>query len=139
MNCAPKYKATFLALAGICLALPASAQLHESINVDGRYVPDVIRIDRINAFPKALKSTLTSSPLNYESRGVAAAFNPSLVILPATGWRSDRFISSNPGYLELGVGSWLNSTLSAGYRFLANSTTLFGMRLQNNYTSLWKP
>ncbi|MDE6794983.1 MAG: hypothetical protein K2J63_06720 [Muribaculaceae bacterium] len=139
MNCAPKYKATFLALAGICLALPASAQLHESINVDGRYVPDVIRIDRINAFPKALKSTLTSSPLNYESRGVAASFNPSLVILPATGWRSDRFISSNPGYLELGVGSWLNSTLSAGYRFIDNSTTLFGIRLQHNSTSLWKP
>lgn len=139
MNCAPKYKATFLALAGLCLALPASAQLHESINVDGRYVPDVIRIDRINAFPKALKSTLTSSPLSYESRGVAASFTPSLVILPATGWRSDRLISSNPGYLELGAGSWLNSTLSAGYRFIDNSTTLFGIRLQHNSTSLWKP
>ena len=132
-------KAIFSALAGLSLTLPATAQLHERINVDGRYVPDVIRIDRINAFPKALKSTLAVSPLSYESKGVAASFNPSLVILPATGWRSVRDISSNPGYLELGAGSWLNSTLSAGYRFIDNQNTLFGIRLQHNSTSLWKP
>ncbi len=121
------------------MALPAASQLHENISVDGRYVPDVIRIDRINAFPKALKATLAVSPLEYERKGVAASFTPSLVTLPATGWRSDREISTNPGYLEFGVGSWLNSTLSAGYRFIDNSTTLFGIRLQHNSTSLWKP
>lgn len=120
-------------------ALPAAAQLHENISVDGRYVPDVIRIERVNAFPKTLKSILASSPIEYESRGVNAAFHPSLVTLPATGWRSTRELSLHRGYLEFGVGSWLNSTLSAGYRFVDNSTTLFGVRLQHNSTSLWKP
>lgn len=133
------YKAIFSVLAGLSLAFPGAAQLHERINVDGRYVPDVIRIDRINAFPKALKSTLAVTPLNYESKGVTASFVPSLVTLPATGWRSERYISTNPGYLEAGAGSWLNSTLSAGYRFIDNSSTLFGVRLQHNSTSLWKP
>lgn len=128
-----------LSVAAATSAFPVASQLHESINVDGRYVPDVIRIDRINAFPKALKATLSSSALNYESRGIAASFSPSLVILPATGWRADRELSTNRGYLELGAGSWLNSTLSAGYRFIDNSTTLFGIRLQHNSTSLWKP
>lgn len=133
------YKAILSALAGLSLAFPGAAQLHEHINVEGRYVPDVIRIDRINAFPKALKSTISVTPLNYESRGVAASFTPSLVTLPATGWRSDRHISTNPGYLEFGAGSRLNSTLSAGYRFIDNPSTLFGIRLQHNSTSLWKP
>lgn len=141
MNCALNIKASFLGLAGILSVAPAtvSAQLHESINVEGRYVPDVIRVDRINAFPKALKSTLTSSPLDYESKGVAASFTPWLVPVAATGWHSDREISLTPGYIELGAGSWLNSTLSAGYRFIDNSSSLFGVRLQHNSTSLWKP
>lgn len=139
MNCAQNIKASLLALAGTLFAIPAAAQLHESINVDGRYVPDVIRVERINAFPKALKSTLSTTPLNYESRGVAASFTPSLMTIPATGWRADRYISSKRGYVELGAGSWLNSTLSAGYRFIDNSSTLFGVRLQHNSTSLWKP
>lgn len=120
-------------------ALPGAAQLHENISVDGKYVPEVIRVERINAFPRALSQTLATTPIGYESKGVAASFSPSLVTLPATGWRASREISSNPGYLELGVGSWLNSTLSAGYRFVDTESTLFGVRLQHNSTSLWKP
>lgn len=128
-----------LPLAAMALYFPAAAQLHESINVEGKYVPDIIRIDRVNMLPKALRQTLTSSPLEYESAGVATSFTPSLLTMPATAWGSTRTVSSNPGYLELGAGSWLNSTLSAGYRFIDNSSTLFGVRLQHNSTSLWKP
>lgn len=139
MNCSQNIKASLLALVGSLSIFPAAAQLHESINVDGRYVPDVIRVERINAFPKALKPTLSTSPLNYESRGIAASFTPSLMTIPATGWGADRYISSQRGYIELGAGSWLNSTLSAGYRFIDNSSTLFGVRLQHNSVSMWKP
>ena len=122
-----------------CGVIPAEAQLHESINVEGKYVPEIIRIDRINTFPKAAKFSLGATPLNYESGGVAASFTPSLMTMPATGWRDTRYVSDTPGYLEFGVGSWLNSTLSAGYRFIDNSTTLAGIRLQHNSTSLWEP
>lgn len=126
------------ALAGSIFGVSAQ-QLHEEISVDGRYVPDVIRIDRINFLPKPVETRLNTRPMEYESHGVAASFIPSMVAMPATGWRATRTISSNRGYLEAGTGSWLNSTLSAGYRFLDNSTSLFGVRLQHNSTSLWKP
>lgn len=128
-----------LSMAGLCCAFTMSAQLHESINVEGRYVPEIIRVDRVNAFPKAMRFSLDSSPIDYEGTGVAASFSPSLFLMPATGWRDTRTIYADPGYLELGAGSWLNSTLSAGYRFIDNSSTLFGIRLQHNSTSLWKP
>lgn len=120
-------------------AATAGAQLHEHVSVEGKYVPDIIRVDRINVLPKAMRLSLASTPIGYESEGVATSFNPSLLAMPATSWRASREIADNPGYIELGAGSWLNSTLSAGYRFIDNSSTLFGVRLQHNSTSLWKP
>ncbi len=117
----------------------ARAQLHESISVEGKYVPEVIRVDRINVFPKAVNFALNSSPMEYEWGGVAASFQPYAFAMPATGWRDTHDYVANRGYLELGAGSWLNSTLSAGYRFVDNSHTLVGIRLQHNSTSLWKP
>ncbi|MDE5887114.1 MAG: hypothetical protein K2H46_05940 [Muribaculaceae bacterium] len=125
----------------ISLLLPASlgAQLHEQINVEGKYVPEVIKAEKINAFPKPVELSLASTPLSYEGQGVAAAFSPALMPLPATSWRASRLINNKPGYLELGTGSWLNSTLSAGYRAVDTPSTVFGVRLQHNSTSLWQP
>lgn len=128
---------------GVAIALTAclssNAQLHESISVEGKYVPEVIRVDRVNAFPQAINFTLDSTPMEYEWGGVAASFSPYLLALPATGWRDVKEYGRHRGYVELGAGSWLNSTLSAGYRFIDNSSTLVGLRLQHNSTSLWKP
>lgn len=120
-------------------AFPAVAQLHESINVEGKYVPEIIRVDRVNMFPKPMAFSLNSDPLNYEQTGVAASFTPSLLAMPATGWRSTRYVADSPGYLEFGLGTWLNSTLSAGYRVIDDSKTLAGVRFQHNSSSLWQP
>lgn len=119
--------------------LPAAAQYNQSMSVDGKYVPEVFRLDRINSFPKQVKFSLETNPLSYDGRSVPAAFAPSLLPLPATGWRDTREYSDSRGYLDLGAGSWLNSTLSAGYRFIDDRNTTFGVRLQHNSTSLWKP
>lgn len=135
---APALRGAAILLLGVA-PLAAGAQLHEQINVEGKYVPEVIRVDRINTFPKAMEFTLPTTPLSYETKGVAAGFTPSLMSMPATGWRADRTFADNRGYVELGVGSWLNSTLSAGYRFIDNGSTLLGARFQHNSTTLWKP
>lgn len=120
-------------------AITTSAQFNQSISVDGKYVPEIFRLDRINTFPKQVKFSLDANPLNYDAKSVPASFAPTLLPLPATGWQSDRDFSDSRGYLELGAGSWLNSTLSAGYRFIDDKSTTFGFRLQHNSTSLWKP
>lgn len=120
-------------------AIPAAAQYNQSINVEGKYIPEIFRIDRINSFPKAVKFSLDTRPLAYDSKSVAAAFAPRLMPLPATGWRDSRSYSDSRGYLDLGAGSWLTSTLSAGYRFVSDETAVAGIRLQHNSTSLWKP
>ena len=133
-----KRLAFHLLLAGAFL--PAGAQtLHESISVEGKYVPDIIRLDRMYVFPEARVFPLESSPMPYEWRGVAAAFEPSLMTMPVTGWRVSRAPRRNQGYLEADLGSWLNSNLSAGGRFVDNGITTAGAWLQFNSSSLWKP
>lgn len=126
----------------ICIlttAFPAAAQFDQTIAVEGHYTPEVIRLDRINAFPHQEKFSLETSPLAYDASGVTASFAPSIYSMPATGWRDTRKVYDNRGYLDFGLGSWLNSTLSAGYRFVQNESTVVGVRLQHNSTSLWKP
>ena len=98
--------------------MSAYAQFDQSISVEGKYIPEVIRLDRINAFPRQEKFSLETTPLSYDAKGITASFIPSLYTMPAMGWRDTRKVADNRGYLELGAGSWLNSTLSAGYRFI---------------------
>lgn len=131
-------KIIILSFIAIC-ALHSGAQFNQSISVEGKYVPEVFKLDRINTFPRQVKFSLESTPLNYDGKSVPAAFAPSLIAMPATGWRDTRNWSDSRGYLDLGAGSWLNSTLSAGYRFIDDQTTTFGIRFQHNSTSLWKP
>ncbi len=125
--------------ATLLTALSAAAQFDQSISVEGKYVPEVIRLDRINAFPRQEKFSLETTPLSYDSKSTTASFAPALYTMPALGWKDTRKVADNRGYLELGAGSWLNSTLSAGYRFIQSDKTVLGVRLQHNSTSLWKP
>ena len=120
-------------------AFASSAQFNQSISVDGKYVPEIFRLDRINTFPRQVKFSLDANPLNYDGKSVPASFAPTLLPMAATSWNASHDFSESRGYLELGAGSWLNSTLSAGYRFIDDKETSLGFRLQHNSTSLWKP
>lgn len=119
--------------------LPTAAQLHEELNVEGTYLPDIIMLDRIHLFPSREALSMPVTPLTYSTKGVAASFSPEFLPMPATAWQASRAIPAYKGYLELGAGSWLNSTLSAGWKAIDSRYTKFGVRLQHNSTSLWKP
>ena len=125
-------------LLALC-AIPASAQYDQQINVEGEYVPEYINHDRIGLFPRPLKLSAEESSLDYSTQGVAANFTPQALPIEATVWGAIRDYSSRRGYLDFGLGSWLESTLAAGYRFIDNSSSALGIRLQHNSTSLWKP
>ncbi|MCM1368751.1 MAG: hypothetical protein NC204_00065 [Candidatus Amulumruptor caecigallinarius] len=121
------------------LAAAASAQYDQTVAVEGKYVPEIISSDRLGMFPKPVRFAAAESSLDYSLGGVVANFTPNALPLPATGWRDVHRFSKAPGYLELGIGSYLNSTLNAGYRIIDNAGTVAGIRLQHNSTSLWHP
>lgn len=123
----------------ILLSASAFAQFDQNVEVEGRYKPEIIPQERIGLFPTPVKFPLETSQLQYSMRGVAANFRPQAVPIPATGWQTTRTLRDNRGYVDFGIGSWLTSTLSAGYRIIDEPQTLFGVRLQHNSTSLWNP
>lgn len=120
-------------------ALPIMAQYDQNFNVEGKYVPEYINHDRIGLFPKPVRFPLEKSALRYSLQGVNADFTPQAVPIQATGWNISHDYASHRGYLELDLGSWLESSLSAGYRFIDTRESALGIRLQHNSTSLWKP
>ena len=102
-------------------------------------MPEFIPQERIGVFPAPVKFAVAPSSLDYSLSGVAADFRPQAIPLPATGWNATRQWRDSRGYLDFGLGSWLTSTLSAGYRIVDTKKSTLGVRLQHNSTSLWKP
>ncbi|MDE6512493.1 MAG: hypothetical protein K2L00_10460 [Muribaculaceae bacterium] len=120
-------------------ASTASAQsITESVTVEGRYTPDIIQADRLALLPVTVSLTAPESPMAYDRKGVIAAFRPDALSMPATGWRARKAYDASKGYIDLCLGSWLNSSLSAGYTLLDDEETRLNFRLQHNSTSLWQ-
>lgn len=133
-----RYLRILLLGALLAAAGSARAQLHESISVEGDYVPDIIRLGRVNMLPEAERFTLDATPLPFEREGVATPFRPTLLTMPATVWQGARVARRNRGYLEAALGSWLDADLSAGYRFIDSDASQAGAWLQYNSTSLFR-
>lgn len=114
-------------------------ELNESVTIEGRYAPDIIKTDKIYTFPTRQHTTLEMTVPQYSLQSVVTNFRPELMYLPATAWRARPTGFSNRGYADLNVGSWLNSDLSAGYRIIDDDRTTLSVYLQHNSTSLWKP
>lgn len=117
----------------------ASAQsITESVTVEGRYTPDIIPADRLALLPATIALTAPESPMAYDRKGVAAAFAPDALSMAATGWRAKKVYDTSKGYVDVRLGSWLNSSLSAGYAAIRNDDTRLNVYLQHNSTSLWQ-
>lgn len=112
--------------------------LEESLTVEGKYTPEVIAADRLSVLPSIISLSAPESSLDYDQRGVVANFAPDALSMPATGWNAYKAFDTSRGYLDLSLGSWLNSSLSAGYSIIQNEESHLNVRLQHNSTSLWQ-
>lgn len=139
-----RYKSRYLSSAialVFAAAAPAvaSAQLTGAVTVEGDYLPDIIRHDRINMLPAIVRYQTDRTPMPYALDGISADFTPSRLALPATAWRGSLPPYNHRGYLDLSLGSWLNANLSAGVDILSGEKQRLAVWLQHNSTSLWKP
>lgn len=128
--------------AGVMLAMLAGGvyaqSLTESVTVEGKYTPEIISADRLALLPATVVLNAPESNMAYDRKGVAAAFSPDALNMPATGWRAKKLFDTSKGYVDLRLGSWLNSSLSAGYVAIRNEDTRLNVYLQHNSTSLWQ-
>lgn len=126
--------------AGVLMCAPvAYAQYNPTIDVEGKYKPEIILQDRVNTFPERVRMGALESRLEFDLDGVVTDFTPIGVPMPATGWNAYRGEYPYRGYVGAAIGSWLDFRFNAGYRFVANRNTLAGVYLRHNSTSLWKP
>ncbi len=121
----------------LCGGLRAQS-LEESLTVEGRYTPEVISADRLSATPTIVALAVPESDLDYERSGVIANFATDALSMPATGWRTRKNFNTSRGYISLSLGSWLNSSLSAGVAAISKEDTKLNVWLQHNSTSLWQ-
>lgn len=135
-------KGKYIALTGIiALMSPMAAyaqQLHESVNVEGVYKVEVIQPERINVYPRRQEVNIDHDGLRFDTDGVPAQFEPTALPLAPTAWRAGREISPR-GYVDVSLGSWLNSSVSAGYSLIRKPATTLDVAFQHCSTSLWKP
>ena len=95
--------------------------------------------DKVFTLPKRLGFTVESSPLACWEGGVPTPFTPKASQMPVVTPFASRAVRGSRGYLGLGLGSWLDGNLSAGYRFVQSPKTTAGAYLQFNTTSLHRP
>ncbi|MBD5176817.1 MAG: hypothetical protein HDT05_05305 [Bacteroidales bacterium] len=117
----------------------AFAQLKESVDVEGRYEKEILHPDKLGRLPERLRLSPPQSDLDYAFKGVPADFIPSGIAIPATSYGAERLGPAPRGYLNLSMGSWLNSDLKAGYTAIDSPDRTFNIWLRHASTSLWKP
>lgn len=118
---------------------PVSAQnLSESVTVEGKYKPEIIPADRLALLPATIPLKAPESTMAFDRIGVNANFAPDALSMPATGWRTTKVYDTSKGYVNLRLGSWLNSSLSAGFAAINDENTRLNIYLQHNSTSLWQ-
>lgn len=127
------------AAALVLAAAPAAAQeLHENVAVEGRYKPQIVLRERLDARPLMPELSLTPAPLPYLLDGVEADTGPTAAAMPAMGWRDTRTPSAGRGYVNAGMGSWLDAMLEAGCSLGRPDGVNGGAMLRYRSTSLMR-
>ena len=119
-------------------AMALAQRITESVTVEGHYTPEIIPADRLPLLPAPMTLAAPESPMSYDRTGVTAAFAPAALRMPSTDWRAGKAYDTSKGYIDLRMGSWLNSSLSAGFTAISEEATRLDIYLQHNSTSLWQ-
>ena len=127
----------FLSLS-FSLVFGAKAQLTGNVAVEGEFDPLVIETERLGEYPAAYRFELPQLSLSYDAVGKATDFSPSLLSMGVTGWNVRRIGNLPRGYVDLRMGSFLNSRLDAGVWALRDSVNTLSADLRFHSTSLYK-
>lgn len=134
-----KHKIFITSLMAAASVTPGLAQeLSGSLTVEGTYSPVIRNHDRLSGQPIRIVPTLSQPALPVALEGVPTQVTPGFGLFMVND-PDIRLAKGADGYVSLMSGSWLNSSLSAGYRFVSTPDTQLGAWLQHNSSSLWRP
>ena len=118
--------------------LEAEAQLTGSVSVQGEYEPLVIETERLNAYPQGFKFELPASRIDYALDGIVTDFRPSIITMGTTGRQTSRPWPHYRGWLDVNMGSYLNTNINAGYYILSDARNTLLADVKYHSTSLYR-
>lgn len=136
MKTTPRLIFPFLCVAGVFTL--SGQELTGSLTAQGNYKPEIRKHNRISGLPMHVNGEVPQGELPVSLEGVPTTIIPSLSAMLA----SDKGLglpASYKGYLDVYAGSYLNTSVSAGYRFLDTRDATFGAYFQHNSSSLYRP
>lgn len=127
----------------ILLAAPLlgvnAQELHENLTVKGEYDIDMVKTDRIYTLPQRINVAPPKFQLDYDLTGHIASYDTWYNPLVPLGYKDTHRFERRRGYLDVASGSMLNTTASAGYRFIDSNDFSLSAMLQHTSTSLFHP
>lgn len=122
----------------ILSAAPAFSQLEGSVTVEGEYAPIIIESERLNITPKGFKFELPPASVDYDFTGIVTDFRPGLLSMGATGRHTGWPWKKRRGFVDLSMGSWLDTDLHAGVAILSDSVNTLNAKLDFTSSSLYR-
>lgn len=127
----------------ICLLATAASlacqaqELSGSLRATGVYKAEIRQHSRKSGLPARLEIEIPEETLPIAGNAVPVSSDPAIETLTsvADAQLPERF----RGYAALLCGSYLNTSLSAGYRLIDSESTTFGVWLQHSSSSLYRP
>ena len=115
----------------LALALGAGAQtLHKEITVDRTSEPERREAARIGVLPAVWLPAMSASPLGYSDKVVSARVPNTITMLEPVAYGNTDSAAQYLGYVKIGLFPLFNADVSAGARFIDNSTTRLSFHAQ---------
>ncbi len=126
----------FTAIVLCAAAILGSAQdnLTKEITVEKDYVPTESKATKLNTLPTPTKMTVEEKSLNFSDAAIPVSVKGEILPLSPYGYAISHDYSQQRGYVNFGMGSYLNMTGSAGYKILDNGDTKLNIWVQHNST-----
>ena len=111
-----------------------SDSLRREVTIEKDFTPIVRDASKINTLPEVEAPTVTKQSIRYSDWTVPAPLEPCAVLLAPGGFGEKTEENQSRGYVDFGIGNYLNMVGNAGYRILQNDKDKLGVWLQHRST-----
>ena len=124
-----------LACAVIAAGSANADELNQTISVEKETQAVEHKADKLQSLPDPAHVTTRNVRLNFSDWAIPASLDASLVTQKPRPFDDGRKADDKRGYVEYGMGNYLNIVGSAGYRLVDTERTRLSLWLQHNSTN----
>lgn len=120
-------------LMAVACAMGVFAQntLQKEITIEKEFVPTERKAEKKSLLPSVVKQDVPMNKPSYSLWSEPVNSTPQVALLDPYGYKTTKDFSTYRGYMRLLGGSYLNMSLSAGYRIIADEHADLGIRFQH--------